>query len=569
MDGPHFFIGPQNVVARKAQLPGPLGALRGGGGNGGGNGGNGGNGVLDIRAALRRADPVDPVEGARDRFAADVDSERDAFEAFLRASLASLDGDIVGAVVQEFRHHCTREDAALVVAGDRLVDATMRRMMPELRHFQTVLDVAEARCSAGCHRVVQERRREAIGAERQRELEVLVDATRGRGAPLSTASEIDLEMIGASNSLLVWLNRFRDALIPAYRAAGDAAAEKMAATLHARKGGGIPVVGGEARPPPGPCSASSSSSASNKSYYQARNTSKSASTPLVKRNGNKKKKKARARKTAAGNFEARARPSTAPGKRRRQPPVGGGFLGMGIGSLVPGVGTVAASSGAHFNIDAAAAATARSGMPKHGGGGGGGGSGDGSSRTAFSPGNTLKSRHYMKQASGSYYAHEDTTGSNRWEGVGSASALARAVSRAPFFNGSVGRQHGRRVAPVLPPSQISAKGRRRRGMKGAASMPASLFSNPHQDSFRQQPRQKTQMRMRQQPAAAAATTRRRKPIASPSRADVFDERNVLGRLATVGSLGKSGGGADDPGDGFLPARDEFNDTLALGLDGGW
>jgi hypothetical protein len=75
--------------------------------------------------------------------------------------------------------------------------------------------------------------------------------------------------------------------------------------------------------------------------------------------------------------------------------------------------------------------------------------------------------------------------------------------------------------------------------------------------------------MRQQPAAAAATTRRRKPIASPSRADVFDERNVLGRLATVGSLGKSGGGADDPGDGFLPARDEFNDTLALGLDGGW
>jgi len=106
-------------------------------------------------------------------------------------------------------------------------------------------------------------------------------------------------------------------------------------------------------------------------------------------------------------------------------------------------------------------------------------------------------------------------------------------------------------------------------MKGAASMPASLFSNPHQDSFRQQPRQKTQMRMRQQPAAAAATTRRRKPIASPSRADVFDERNVLGRLATVGSLGKSGGGADDPGDGFLPARDEFNDTLALGLDGGW
>ena len=171
----------------------------------------------------------------------------------------------------------------------------------------------------------------------------------------------------------------------------------------------------------------------------------------------------------------------------------------------------------------------------------------------------------MKQASGSYYAHQDTTGLNRWEGVGSASALAKAVSRTPFFNGN-GGQHGRRATPTLPPSQISSsssvgKRRKRRGMKSSASTPASLFSNPRQESALQQPR-RTHMSLRQGGLSTGSVAMRgRQPVESKSRGDLFDERNVLGRLATVGSLGKSAaaGGAE-------PEADTLDFNV---LDGGW
>eukprot|EP00946_MAST-07B_sp_MAST-7B-sp1_P003787 g3787.t1 len=487
---PQFFVGPQKVVVKVTA-------------------GGGAGDIGDIGAALRRADPVDPVDRAREQFAADVDAERDAFEVFLRSCLASLDDDIVTAVVNEFRHHCTREDSALVAAGDRLVDATMDRICPELRHFQTVLNVAQARCSDECFRVVQQQREDAISEERLRELEVLMEASRGRGAALSTPSEIDLEMIGAINSVLVWLNRFRDALIPAYREAGDAAAEKLSASIKAKRGGGIP----KARPRP----------LSALSQRRRPNKSKTNKASKKHTNGNTKK--------AVAKSNSRPRPLTAPGKRRRHPPVGGGFLG--IGSLLHGEDTLSSSTGTLFNVDAAATASIRGGRGKTA-------VGAEASRTAFSPGK-LKSRHFLKQASGSYYAYEDSSASNRWEGVGSASALARAVSRTPFFNGS-GGTGGRSGAPVLaqyksgaskiPPTRHNPRGRAK-----ASSMPGS-----------------------RQNSAKPRTThmRRRRPKPSKTLADVFDDRNVLGRLATVGSNMKSPARAADP-----------EDTSSWKLDGGW
>ena len=62
-------------------------------------------------------------------------------------------------------------------------------------------------------------------------------------------------------------------------------------------------------------------------------------------------------------------------------------------------------------------------------------------------------------------------------------------------------------------------------------------------------------------STGSVAMRGRQPVESKSRGDLFDERNVLGRLATVGSLGKSAaaGGAE-------PEADTLDFNV---LDGGW
>ena len=510
LDGPHFFIGPRKVIVKGEGKAGSTAV---------------GNKKKDVGgsivSALRRSDPVDPVEEARAKFAADVGDERKAFVAFLRASLASLDKDIVDAVVEEFHHHCSREERAIEMAGDRLVDATMCRLFPELRHFQSVVDVAQSRCSSACHKIIEERRREEINADRIRELQVLIEATMGQGAALRTASEIDLEIIGATNSLLVWLSKFRDTLIPAYREAGEAAA----ASLSSSSSSGIPLAPGY----------SQSSALSGQSRSTTVKSGRASKTVRKMKTGKKGK--------------MRLRPSTAPMKRRH-PPVGGGFFGVGLESITQADHVL---SGSQFDIQATiGTALGRKKVRARG---------KSSMYNSFSPGK-LKSRHTLKQFMGSYYSHDNNVDASRWNSAETASSLAQAVKQTPFFNNS--RMRKRMVGPPLFPSNstsalLGKANQGKRKSKSKSKKRPQLF----QGGNTQTPL-KTHMSQRHINRSVGAG--RRRPVQSKSAGDLFDERNLLGRMATVQSLVPA-----TPTDNGKECDkfDDYNSALSTGLDGGW
>ena len=96
-----------------------------------------------------------------------VGDERDAFRAFLRASLASLDADIVDTVCRQFDEHSQREDDAIMAAAHFLRDACKERLLPEFRYFQDLVDAAQPRCTPGVAHAADAQRRTLVSAARR------------------------------------------------------------------------------------------------------------------------------------------------------------------------------------------------------------------------------------------------------------------------------------------------------------------------------------------------------------------------------------------------------------------
>ena len=182
---------------------------------------------------------------------------------------------------------------------------------------------------------------------------------------------------------------------------------------------------------------------------------------------------------------------------------------------------------------------------------------------SFSPGK-LRSRHTMKQSMGSYYSHDSNTESTKWKSVGSASALAEAVRRTPFFNQSMGRNQ--RVGPPLFPSASSTalfgKAHQKKELKRRRKKKKAPSRMYHGE--KKQTAVKTQMSKRNK--SRSLVDNRRRPVQSKSAGDLFDESNLLGRMTTVKSLATV---TPSDQDNQLDSFGDYNTAMSLGLDGGW
>ena len=213
----------------------------------------------------KRRPRSDPVKEAQETFTSGVENHREHFRLFLRSSLALLDGDIVETVVKEFDNHCACENRAVEAASHFLATATRNRLLPELRHFQLIVDAAETSCTDECVQVIATQRQVTMQQTRADDL-IAIEMPPEKGG-VHPGTQVDLMLLGGVNDLLAWGEHLRDTMIIAYRAA-------------------------EAGP--------------------------------QQPNGRRSKEKERGLRAG---MPATHRPSTAP-SRRRKPPVGGGFLGI-------------------------------------------------------------------------------------------------------------------------------------------------------------------------------------------------------------------------------------------------
>jgi len=99
------------------------------------------------KTPVKRRPRTDPVAEAHQLFLRNVQAHRERFQQFLRTSLGLLDDDIVTTVVSEFESHCAAETRIVESTCRVLSTATRNRLLPELRHFQLMLDAAEQRCT--------------------------------------------------------------------------------------------------------------------------------------------------------------------------------------------------------------------------------------------------------------------------------------------------------------------------------------------------------------------------------------------------------------------------------------
>ena len=156
-----------------------------------------------------------PVADAQSNFLKTVATHREQFRQFLRSSLALLDNDIVEIVVKEFDNHCTCENRVVESSSHYLATATRNRILPELRHFQFILDASETNCTPECVQAITVQREVAISQSRTNDLSAIGMPPEKGG--IRPGSQVDLTLLGGVNDLLAWGEDFRDTLVTAYR----------------------------------------------------------------------------------------------------------------------------------------------------------------------------------------------------------------------------------------------------------------------------------------------------------------------------------------------------------------
>ena len=194
-----FFVGPQKVVAPKKTEPQPTTPAT----------------PQAPPPPTRRRPRTDPVAEAQLTFLRGVQTHREHFQHFLRSSLALLDPDIVQTIVTEFDNHCVCEDRVVESASHYLSKATRNRIIPELRHFQLIMDASETSCTEECLHEIRAQREVTISQSRTEDLEAILMPPEKGG--IHAGSQVDLTLIGAVNDILVWGEQLRSALLVGYR----------------------------------------------------------------------------------------------------------------------------------------------------------------------------------------------------------------------------------------------------------------------------------------------------------------------------------------------------------------